>query len=83
MPWAATHHEQALRTLIIAFVVQMVLGLPGFVVSQEVTGFWTFYAPIYLWGTIIVMIWAGLRALIGLVLAGMRRPVPNPRGWLV
>jgi hypothetical protein len=38
---------------------------------------------VYFWGSVVVFIWGGLRALIGLVLAGMRKPVPNPRGWLV
>lgn len=83
MPWAATHHEQAIRTLIIAFVATTVLGLPSLVVSREVTAFWQYYALVYFWGTIIVYLWAGIRALIGLVLAMMRKPVPNPRGWLV
>jgi uncharacterized membrane protein len=83
MPWAATHHEQAIRTLIIAFVITTVLGLPRLVLSQEVTVFWQYYGPVYFWGSLIVFLWAGIRALIGLVLAGMRKPVPNPRGWLV
>jgi uncharacterized membrane protein len=83
MPWAATHHEQALRTLLIAFLITTILGLPSFVVSRDLVAFWDVYGLIYLWGSIIVMIWAGLRALIGLVLAGLRKPVPNPRGWLV
>jgi hypothetical protein len=30
-----------------------------------------------------VLIWAVLRAVIALVLASMRKPVPNPTGWLV
>jgi uncharacterized membrane protein len=83
MPWAATHHEQAIRTLIIAFVTTMVLGLPSLVVSREVTVFWQYYGQVYFWGSLIVYLWAGIRALIGFVLAMMRKPVPNPRGWLV
>jgi hypothetical protein len=35
MPWAATHHEQALRTLLIAFTGMMVLSLPSFVLSRD------------------------------------------------
>lgn len=83
MPWAATHHEQAIRTLIMAFVITTVLGLPSLVVPRDLASFWLYYAQVYFWGSLIVFIWAGLRALIGLVLAGMRKPVPNPRGWLV
>ena len=83
MPWAATHHEQALRTLIIAFAIRTVLMLPSLVIPRDATSVLAIYGPIYFWGMIIVLLWAGIRALIGLVLAGMRRPVPNPRGWLV
>lgn len=84
MPWAATHHEHALRTLMIAFVINMLLSLPLFVVSPD----WP--APVLagvqqvmFWGNIVVMIWAGVRSLIGLVLAGMRKPAPNPRGLFI
>lgn len=84
MPWAATHHEQALRTLLIAFLIMTVLSLPSYLISRDtspaITGV---YFQIYFWGRIVVLIWAGLRALIGLVLGMMRKPVPNPRGWLV
>lgn len=83
MPWAATHHEQAIRTLVFAFIITTVLGLPSLVVSERVTAFWGVYGQVYFWGRIVVLIWAGLRALIGLVLALLRKPVPNPRGWLV
>jgi uncharacterized membrane protein len=82
-PWAATHHEQALRTLIIAFAFTTVLSLPSLVLPRDAESLMRWYSLIYLWGTIIVLIWAGLRALIGLVLAGMRKAVPNPKGWLV
>jgi uncharacterized membrane protein len=82
MPWAVTHHEQALRTLVIAFALGTVLALPGIVFPRG-GDMLSWYYPVYFWGNIIIMLWAGLRALIGLVLAGMRRPVPNPRGWLV
>lgn len=82
-PWAATHHEQALRTLIIAFAITTVLGLPSLVLPRDATAVMGWYTLIYFWGNLIVLIWAGLRALIGLVLASMRKAVPNPRGWLV
>lgn len=84
MPWASTHHEQALRTLLISFLITTVLGLPSYLLSRDTpANIMNIYSMIYFWGSIIVLIWAGLRALIGLVLAGMRKPVPNPRGWLV
>lgn len=81
-PWAATHHEQGLRTIIIASIILTILSLPRLVVSLEVTSFWQVYGPIWFWGRIIVLIWAGLRAVLGLILAALRRPVFNARGWL-
>jgi hypothetical protein len=36
-----------------------------------------------IYAQLAVLIWAGLRAAIALVLAIMRKPVPNPRGWFV
>jgi uncharacterized membrane protein len=83
MPWAATHHEQALRTLIIAFAFTTLLSLPSLLISRDAVTVMAWYAPVFFWGNIVVLIWAGLRALIGAVLAGMRKPVPNPRGWLI
>jgi hypothetical protein len=82
-PWAATHHEQAVRTIIIAAVLITALGLPGLVIQQDVVSFWTIYNPIAFWSWVIIVLWAGLRAVVGLVLAGMRRPVFNARGWLL
>lgn len=82
-PWAATHHEQALRTILIASIALTILSLPRLVVSADLVSFWQTYGPIWFWGRIIVLVWAGLRALIGLVLAVLRRPVFNPRGWLI
>jgi uncharacterized membrane protein len=76
MPWANTHHEHALRTLIIGYsiwILASLLTLAG--VGALVT--------IVIYIKLAVLLWAGVRALIGLVLAVMRRPIPNPRGWLV
>lgn len=81
-PWAATHHEQGLRTIIIATVLITVLGLPGLVIQQDIVAFWRVYNPIAFWGWVLIVLWGGLRAVVGLFLAGMRKPVPNPRGWL-
>ena len=82
-PWAATHHEQALRTLIIAFAITTVLSLPSLVLPRDSATVMSWYGLIVFWGNIVVLIWAGLRALVGLVLASMRKAAPNPRGWLV
>jgi uncharacterized membrane protein len=83
MPWAATHHEQALRTLLIAFALTTALLLPTLVIPRSLVSVQASYGVFYFWGSIAVLIWAGLRALIGLVLAGLRKPVPNPKGWLI
>lgn len=75
MPWANTHHEHALRTLIIGYSVWL-LG-----------GALTYISPMLMLATllvyVVVAVWAGLRSVIGIVLALMRRPIPNPRGWLI
>lgn len=82
-PWAATHHEQALRTIIIAFVATTFLTLPALVIPRSATDILSWYALIVFWANIVVTLWAGIRALVGLVLAGMRKPVFNAKGWLV
>lgn len=84
MPWAATHHEQCLRTLVIYFAITTLVQLPSFVLPPGTAA--QIRAPlagIVFWGSLIALIWAGLRALIALVLAMLRKPVPNPRGWLL
>jgi uncharacterized membrane protein len=82
MPWAGTHHEFALRTLLFAFLSLTVLALPSYVLSRDTDpGILSVYGQVYFWGRIVIFIWAGLRALIGLGLASARKPVPNPRGW--
>jgi len=83
-PWAATHHTQAIHTLIIGMCVFLLLGLPGYILSsQSLAPFVTLLARITFWASIIVSIWALARAVIGLVLAILRRPVPNARGLLI
>lgn len=75
MPWANTHHEHAVRTLIIGWSIWVIGSLLPLV-----------YGPLAVVTFFIQLgaaIWAGLRSLIALVLAIMRKPVPNPRGWLV
>ncbi|HEX8900831.1 hypothetical protein [Vitreimonas sp.] len=75
MPWVNTHHEHAVRTLVIGYAVWVL----GAVLPMA-------YAPLVVATFFIQLaaaIWAGLRALIALVLAVMRKPIPNPHGWLV
>ncbi len=76
MPWARTHHEHALRTVIIGAVAWTLLSLLLFIP----------YGPIVLvvfWGRVAIALWTGARALIGVGLALFRRPIPNPRGPLI
>lgn len=75
MPWANTHHEHALRTLIIGYAVWVLASLLPLVNGALYT------ITIYI--QLAVLVWAGLRAAIALVLAVMRKPVPHPRGWFV
>ena len=75
MPWAATHHQHALRTLIIGYSI-WIFGSLLMYISR-------FLQPATLLVYLAVALWAGLRAVIALVLAVQRKPVPNPRGWLV
>jgi uncharacterized membrane protein len=74
MPWANTHHEHALRTLLIGYSIWVLAGLL------------TYVSP-FLWMAtlfvrIVVALWAGIRSAIGAVLAFMRKPISNPRGIL-
>lgn len=75
MPWANTHHEHALRTLIIGYSLWIVASLLTLVYG----GLYTITIYIQLG----VAIWAVLRALVALVLGVMRKPIPNPRGWFI
>lgn len=84
MPWATTHHEQALRTLIIAFVITTLISLPTLVIpSATLLSIYHIYGPIVFWANVIVLIWVLIRSGVGLVLAILRKPIPNPRGWLI
>lgn len=75
MPWANTHHEHAVRTLVIGYAIWVLGSLLGYVHGALAVG--TIYVHL------VVAIWAALRAAIALVLGIMRKPVPNPHGWLV
>lgn len=75
MPWANTHHEHAVRTLMIGYAVWTLGSLLSFITPA---------LALVTWGMqLAVALWAGLRAAIALVLGAMRKPVRNPRGWLV
>lgn len=75
MPWANTHHEHALRTLMIGYAIWVFASIL------------TLISPFLALGTLLVQIavavWATVRAIIALVLGVMRKPIPNPRGWLI
>ncbi len=75
MPWANTHHEHALRTLIIGYAINVLGSLLAVVTGALVIVSFSI--------TVAVTIWAVLRAAIALVFAVMRKPIPNPTGWLV
>lgn len=74
-PWANTHHEHAVRTLVIGYAIWLLGSALGYIHGALAVASWFVYLG--------VAIWAGLRALIALVLAAMRKAVPNPHGWLV
>ncbi len=77
MPWATTHHEHALRTLMfgfsIIFVAQLVLGM---LLGSFVPGM----GLVILGITVAVLIWVAIRAGVGVVLAVLRKPIPHPKG---
>jgi len=74
-PWANTHHEHALRTLIIGWAIWTLGSMLGYIHGALAVGTLFVHA--------IVALWAIIRAGIGLVLALMRKPIPNARGWLI
>lgn len=74
MPWARTHHEHALRTILIGYAIwalsEVILGLFG---------------PLVMWILIIhiaVLLWVAVRSIVGVVLAAMRKPISHPTGIL-
>lgn len=74
-PWANTHHEHALRTLIIGWAIWTLGSMLGYIHGALAVGAIFVHA--------LVALWAVVRAGIGLVLALMRKPIPNARGWLL
>lgn len=76
MPWARTHHEFALRTLVIAGCATTLFGLLGFIPFPIV-------GMVGLVGILVSLLWAFLRAGIGTGLAVFRRAIPHPTGLLL
>jgi uncharacterized membrane protein len=74
MPWANTHHEYAMRTLLIGYAIWVVASLLTYI--HGILAIATIFIQIG------VFIWAGIRASVGLVLGIARKPIPNPHGWL-
>ena len=74
-PWANTHHEHALRTLIIGWAIWTLGSMLGYIHGALSVG--------TLFVHVIIALWAVIRAAIGIALALMRRPIPNARGWLI
>ena len=74
MPWATTHHEHAIRTLLLGFVT--------WTLASALLYISTGLAPVTFWTHVAIMLWAALRSIVGLVLALMRKPISNPRGLL-
>ncbi len=75
MPWTTTHHEHVIRTLLIGYSIWVVAGALLYVSPA--------LAIVKFVAILIVLIWVVIRSGIGLVLAIMRKPINNPRGWLL
>jgi uncharacterized membrane protein len=75
MPWAQTHHEHAVRTVMIGYAIWVIGGLLAFVSGALIAA--VFYIRI------AVLVWVAIRAGVGLVLAILRKPIPHPRGALL
>ncbi len=75
MPWAATHHEHALRTLILGYSIWVLASLLTYV------GSFLYLATLLI--QLTVSLWALLRSLVALILATMRKPILHPRGWFL
>ena len=75
MPWANTHHEHAIRTLIIGYALWMLASV--LILINGALMIVTLYLQI------AIAIWAVVRGVIALVLGMMRKAVPHPHGWLI
>ncbi|MES1197286.1 MAG: hypothetical protein ABUL55_01560 [Pseudomonadota bacterium] len=73
MPWAQTHHEHVVRTLVIGYAVWTLASLLTYFGPLGVAAFFI---------QVGVLIWVVVRAGVGLVLAILRKPIPRPKGIL-
>jgi uncharacterized membrane protein len=78
MPWAMTHHEFALRTLVIGWAVTTLVRLLGYLPG---VGAATFLVILIV--TVVVLLWTFLRGSVALVFAVLRKPMPRPTGLLL
>ena len=69
-----THHEHAIRTMLIGFVL--------WTLSSALTYISPIFAMPAFYFHLAIMLWAVLRSGVGVVLAFMRKPINNPRGML-
>ncbi len=74
MPWARTHHEMGLRTLVIGGAVWTLSSLLAFIPAAGIA---------IIAVRIAVLLWVLLRAGVGLGRAAMRLPMSNPKGALL
>jgi uncharacterized membrane protein len=71
MPWAQTHHEFGVRTLLLGAAVWVVVGLlvmlplPGVAAAVQVV-------------QLVVLVWVLIRTAAGVWRALNRKPTPNP-----
>ncbi|MBI3439136.1 MAG: hypothetical protein HY054_10920 [Proteobacteria bacterium] len=75
MPWAATHHEHVFRTVLIGYSL--------WTVASALTYVNGIFVPVAIYTHLAIIVWAGIRSGVGLVLAMMRRPIWHPKGWLL
>jgi uncharacterized membrane protein len=75
MPWAATHYEHALRTLIIGYLLWAFAAALQLIHGALI--------PVVLYLQLAVALWAVVRAAVALFLALTRRPIPHPHAWLI
>jgi uncharacterized membrane protein len=75
MPWAATHHEHVFRTILIGYSIWTIASALTYVNGA--------LAPVAIYTHLAIIVWAGIRSGVGLVLAVMRRPIWHPKGWLL
>lgn len=74
MPWAKTHHEHALRTILIGYAI--------WALSEVILGLFGPLSFVILFIHIAVLLWVAVRGIVGFVLAVIRKPIGNPKGVL-